>query len=375
MTARDRNRFRPGGLDSFGEAVGRPGGGSCPGPEKMPVFFGKSGSCEYPGNLQIRLKSIPLARYKNRSDLPGNLLTPEAEIPSFMYRIAHISDLHIPPLPRMTLRQLASKRILGLFSWHKKWKDEHRGAILDALLSRLDSIAPDHICVTGDITFTTHPAEVDQAAAWMGRLGSPDKISLIPGNHDAYVPGAFDYVLDKWSPWMRDDAGTPGFPYIHRRGPVNIIGLSSAVVTPPFTSIGFIGEEQLEKTRRLLESTRHENRVTLLMLHHPPHDNATRRTKALTDRQGLQDLLRQLPVSAVLFGHLHYPVRASLEGPHGPIPVLGAASASALGKRKGAAHFHVIEVEGDDTRASLAIQHYEFDASSGQFQARAREAL
>jgi len=292
-----------------------------------------------------------------------------------MYVIAHISDLHIPPLPKLELSQLATKRILGLFSWHHKWKNEHRMAILDALLKQLGDIGPDHICVTGDITFTTHPGEVDQATDWMEKLGDPSNVSLIPGNHDAYVPGALDYALEKWGRWMVDDDGRQGFPYLHRRGPVNIIGLSSAVVTPPLTSIGYIGEEQLEKARTLLAQTREENRPTLLMVHHAPHDGATRKTKALEDRQALQDLLREYPVDAVLHGHLHYPVRASLDGADGPIPVLGAASASALGKRKGAAHFHLIEVDTSHQKPVLAVQHYWYDAERHMFNARERETI
>lgn len=292
-----------------------------------------------------------------------------------MYVIAHISDLHIPPLPKLELSQLASKRILGLFSWHHKWKSEHRLAILDALLGRLGEIAPDHICITGDITFTTHPGEVDQAADWMEKLGEPSRISLIPGNHDAYVPGALDYALEKWGCWMRDDDNRSGFPYLHRRGPVNIIGVSSAVVTPPLTSIGYIGHEQLDRTRKLLEEIKGDGRITLLMVHHAPHDGATRKTKALEDRQALQALLHDLPVDAVLHGHLHYPVRASLAGGNGPIPVLGAASASALGKRKGAAHFHVLEVDTDGDSPQLAVQHYWYDAATNEFNPKEREML
>ncbi len=86
-----------------------------------------------------------------------------------MFRIAHISDLHIPPLPHVPASQLAGKRLLGLFSWHYKWKREHRQPVLDALLMNLREQRPDHVCVTGDITYTTLPAEVDAAADWLGR--------------------------------------------------------------------------------------------------------------------------------------------------------------------------------------------------------------
>jgi 3',5'-cyclic AMP phosphodiesterase CpdA len=284
-----------------------------------------------------------------------------------MFRIAHISDLHIPPFPRVPLRQLAGKRLIGQFSWYHKWKSEHRQIVLDSLMAHLQDIKPDHICVTGDITFTTLPAEVDKAEEWFSRLGDAQRISLIPGNHDAYVAGALDYALEKWSRWMRDDEGQTGFPYLHRRGPVDIIGLSSAVTTPPAVSSGRIGQEQLARTEALLTRIKADHRPCLLLIHHPPQDDAASPRRALSDRKELQDVLARLPVDLVLHGHLHYPTRAMLDGPSGPIPVLGAASASAIGKRKSVAHYHLIEIASGVGKSRMTVQHCYYDAVAENF--------
>ncbi len=284
-----------------------------------------------------------------------------------MFRIAHISDLHIPPLPLAPLSRLAGKRLVGLFSWFHKWKSEHRQIVLDALLTHLQEIKPDHICVTGDITFTALPAEVDKAADWFSQLGDAQRISLIPGNHDAYVPGALDYVVKKWSRWMQDDLGRAGFPYLHRRGPVNIVGLSSAVATPPALSFVRIGHEQLEKTEALLSSISAEPRPSLLLVHHPPQDGAAAPRRALTDRKELQAILARWPVDLVLHGHLHNPTRAKLDGPSGLIPVLGAASASAFGQRKSAAHYHLIEMDTGARQPRISVQHYLYNTDAGIF--------
>jgi 3',5'-cyclic AMP phosphodiesterase CpdA len=292
-----------------------------------------------------------------------------------MFRIAHISDLHIPPLPRISLRQLASKRLIGQFSWFHKWKSEHRQTVLDALQAHLKEIAADHICVTGDITFTTLPAEVDKAADWFAQLGDATRVSLIPGNHDAYVPGALEYAQEKWSRWMQDDDDHAGFPYLHRRGPVDIIGLSSAVPTPPGISLGRIGQEQLQKTEALLSKISVDQRASLLMVHHAPQDGAAKPRRALSDRKELQQILAGLPVDLVLHGHLHYPTRAALDGPSGPIPVLGAASASAIGGRKSAAHYHVIEMETETGQTLITVQHYRYDKAAGKFLLTGSEKL
>ena len=292
-----------------------------------------------------------------------------------MFRIAHISDLHIPPLPRVSLRQLAGKRLLGLIAWHHKWKSEHQQTILDALQRHLGETKPDHICITGDITFTTLPAEVDKAFDWISQLGDPQRISLIPGNHDAYVSGALEYALEKWSRWMRDDEGQAGFPYLHRRGPVDIIGLSSAVATPPAMSFGRIGQKQLHKTGVLLDRIRAAHRPSLLLIHHPPQDGAASRKRALSDRGALQELLCRSPVDLVLHGHLHYPTRAVLDGPTGPIPVLGAASASTIGIRKSTAHYHMIEIETGSEQSQMTVQHYQFNIASGDFSLNGTQTL
>lgn len=239
--------------------------------------------------------------------------------------------------------------------------------ILDALQAHLEEINPDHFCITGDITFTTLPAEVDAAAEWISRLGDPQQISLVPGNHDAYVSGALDYALEKWSPWMLDDKASSGFPFLHRRGPVDIVGLSSAVATPPAISIGRIGRAQLQKTAMLLDRIKLSQRPSLLMIHHPPQDGAASRKRALSDRKALQDILGRSPVDLVLHGHLHYPTQAQLDGPRGPIPVLGAASASTIGARKSVAHYHLIEIETASGQHHMSVKHYHFDTKSGNF--------
>ena len=78
-------------------------------------------------------------------------------------------------------------------------------------------------------------------------------------------------------------------------------------------------------------------------------------------------MLLRSPVDLVLHGHLHYPTSATLDGPSGPIPVLGAASASAVGKRKSVAHYHVIEIETEAAKLQISVQHYHYNTETGSF--------
>jgi len=292
------------------------------------------------------------------------------------YRIAHISDLHIPPLPGLRPHDFLTKRLLGLLSWHYKWKNEHLPEILAELCSTLHQINPDHICVTGDLTFTTHPAEIDQATQWLRQLSGVEHISLVPGNHDAYVPFALRRARRRWAQWMSDDlSARQQFPYLHRRGPVDIIGLNSAIALLTPRTIGRLGRSQLAATEALLEKSDAEQRPRVLLLHHPPQDGAARRAKELTDRHMLQQLLTRQRIDLVLHGHLHRPMQTRLPGRDGPVPVLGAGTASARGKRYAPAHFHLIEFHRAGAAATMTLQHGHYNGQSSRFELGTNEPL
>ena len=52
------------------------------------------------------------------------------------FRLAHLSDPHLPPLPAARLRDLAGKRALGYLNWTRNRHKYHRRDVLDAPLPR-----------------------------------------------------------------------------------------------------------------------------------------------------------------------------------------------------------------------------------------------
>src|SRR5690606_12283447 len=128
-----------------------------------------------------------------------------------MFVLAHLSDPHLPAVPRPRLVELASKRGLGLVNWHLRRRHEHRAEVLDALLNDLDAQAPDHIAVTGDLVNVALPGEFATARAFLERLGPPERVSFVPGNHDAYVRAALAHSHTHWSHYFAgDDAAAEG---------------------------------------------------------------------------------------------------------------------------------------------------------------------
>jgi 3',5'-cyclic AMP phosphodiesterase CpdA len=251
------------------------------------------------------------------------------------FTLAHLSDPHLPPLPRPRLRELIGKRALGYLNWTRNRHKYHRRDVLDALVADLQARAPDHIAVTGDLVNLALEAEFAPARAWLESVGAPDRVTVVPGNHDAYVRVTQRRFADPWRSYLEgDDASgeTIAFPSLRRRGPLALISLSSAVPTPPLMATGSLGRGQLEALERLLARLAAEQPFRVLLVHHPLRSNA--RAKRLTDASELLALLKRHGVELVLHGHDHVHSTIWIEGPKGPIPAIGVPSASALAHRR-----------------------------------------
>ena len=148
-----------------------------------------------------------------------------------MFTLAHLSDLHLPLPAAPRWRDLAGKRILGYLSYHLKRKTVHDRSVLAALVDDLLQHAPDHIAITGDLTNIGLPEEFASTARWLRALRAADALTVIPGNHDAYVAVPWQQSLERWSAFMSDgDApiqGERGFPFLRRRGEVALVGVST----------------------------------------------------------------------------------------------------------------------------------------------------
>jgi 3',5'-cyclic AMP phosphodiesterase CpdA len=247
-----------------------------------------------------------------------------------MFVLAHLSDPHLAPLPRPRLADLAGKRVLGWAHWRRTRHKIHRAEQVDRLVRDLKAQAPDHVAVTGDLVNIALAAEFAPARAWLQTLGSPHDVTLVPGNHDAYVDSALAAHAPHWGEFMRGDDTTArdvAFPFVRRRGPLALIGLTSAVATGPFMATGRLGPGQIARLEALLPRLAGDFRV--VMVHHPPGRSRSGRFKRLTDAAALRAVLARHGAELVLHGHDHVHALDWLAGPRGQIPALGVPSASA----------------------------------------------
>jgi 3',5'-cyclic AMP phosphodiesterase CpdA len=313
--------------------------------------------------------------------------------------LAHLSDPHLAPLPRPRIAELASKRLLGYLNWRHSRHRVHRSEALDAITHDLRAAHPGHIAVTGDLVNIALPAEFVQARRWLETLGSPDDVSVVPGNHDAYVAAAARHGDRHWAPYMAGDVPPPPcgegsgvgvaqlgprlpqppdppprpsptrgegeeaaapdaiasrhdvggrapFPYLRLRGPVALIGLSTAIATPLFMATGALGDAQIARTATMLGALRGANLFRVVMIHHPPLAPPSSHHKRLIDAAAFREAIAGVGAELIIHGHDHVHSLGWIAGDGGRVPVVGVPSASAATGTKHLAAYNLYRIGG-----------------------------
>ena len=278
--------------------------------------------------------------------------------------VAHVSDLHLPYDPVLATGQRLSKRQLSAWAWRRR-RHIHRPEILDALTADLRAAEPDHIVITGDLTNFALPEEFRQAAKWLEALAPAERISVVPGNHDALVRIAEDEGMRRWARWTSADGN---WPFVHRRAGLALIGVNSALPTPPLLARGCLGAAQLARLEALLHEEGRSGRVRVVLLHHPLADAAANWRRALADRAALRAVLARAGAEIVLHGHAREPRLDAVPGPEpmrGMIPCVCVPSSSAAANRHDApARWHHLRF---DFAGQVAVAVREWSPAAGGF--------
>jgi 3',5'-cyclic AMP phosphodiesterase CpdA len=256
-------------------------------------------------------------------------------------------------MPRVRRRDLFGKRLFGYMNWHGGRKLVHRRDILDVLTRDILQRQPDHIAVTGDLVNLGLPEEFVLASEWLRHLGSPEQVTAIPGNHDAYVRLHRGRGTDHWRPYMRSNeagealvaAPATNFPFIRRFGDVALVALSSAIPTMPFLAAGRLGSAQRALLGLILEELGRRGLFRVVLIHHPPLANQAGWRRCLRDAKKLTSLLKEKGAELVLHGHNHEQTLVELETITGTLFVVGVPSASdAMSGRIPAARYNEFQI-------------------------------
>jgi 3',5'-cyclic AMP phosphodiesterase CpdA len=278
-----------------------------------------------------------------------------------MLTIAHLSDVHLPPIAGFTPRHWSVKRALGYVNWLRERRPYFDRAVLERIVADIRAANPDHIAVTGDLVNIGLPKEHINALAWLERLGPPQRVSVVPGNHDIYQrlwsdpgiarwtrymssEGASHGLCDGASPARASDGGVadrgpppseePRFPFLRRIGPLAVIGVNSAVPTLPLIASGRVGPAQRARLAALLEALGREGVFRLVLIHHPPLPGQATRFRGLEDAPQIAELLVACGAELVIHGHNHDSTLAWCGSGSRRVPVVGVPAA-ALARARG----------------------------------------
>lgn len=296
-----------------------------------------------------------------------------------MYAIAHLSDVHLPPLPPVTFSQLVGKRLIGLLSWRLRRAAIHRREIADAIVADIAAARPDHTILTGDMVNISTPAEFAQAGDWLTAFAAPDKLTFVPGNHDAYVAVDWQEGLSRFANYMSGDmrGGRPTgyaglmcpFPFVRTRRNIALIGLSSAWPAPWRKASGRIGQTQLDDLAARLRDLRQRGFYRLVMVHHPPLPGLAKPRKALDDVRELASVLGQEGAELVIHGHNHMHMQSTIDTRHGTAHVIGIPSASAIAhKSKPAAAWYCYRIRREAGRWRTRVAVRAWNGDVGRFE-------
>lgn len=279
-----------------------------------------------------------------------------------MFKLAHISDVHLRPLPPVRFHHLISKRITGYLNWKLNRKRAITDNYLNALLSEMVGKTPDHTVVTGDLINLSLEAEFDQARDFLQSLGKPEDVSALCGNHDAYVPGALTKAIAKWRPWLSGDQGllesASDYPVMRRRGTTAIILCNSAEATLPFFATGYFRKPQADRLSALLDSTRGLFRI--VCIHHPPVKNATPGYKRLIGQSLFEECIKNHGAELILHGHTHLATTHKLPSPGWETPVICVpAAGNGHGGHRPAGRFNLYSIRRSSDHWQISMQGFQ----------------
>jgi len=279
--------------------------------------------------------------------------------PNETFTLAHLTDPHLAYHHDIRFTDLFNKRFFGYIKWRLNRSSKHHGDVLSSLIDDVRASQPDHIAVTGDLTHLGLLAEFLKAKELLSTLGAPSKVTVIPGNHDAYVATALERGLSHWVEYIVSDKQviTDGehissgtfFPSLRVRGGVALIGVSTARPCSIFLAVGRIGKEQRQRLQKILIETGRNGLFRVILIHHPPVAGVVNWRKRLTDADAFRAIVQQHGAELILHGHAHRLAQAQLKTPGGYAPVIGISSASAADRHsERRARYHLYRLSQTD---------------------------
>lgn len=261
-------------------------------------------------------------------------------------RFVHVSDIHLLDLQGVRPWHYFNKRITGRVNLAIKRRRGHDEQILDRAVETGVSLGAERLVVTGDLTNLSLPSEFAHVQRRLASIGLP--VTVIPGNHDAYVKGVVrDNLFDRhFREFMTGERTEGDFPFVQRFDDVALVGVSTAVASMPLFATGTVGADQLARLDAVLAKLGDEGLARVVLIHHSPVAGVAKARHDLLDLAAFGEVIARRGAELILHGHEHRTIETTLPGPKGAVPVHGIASGTSRSQRPGhEAAFSLYEVD------------------------------
>ena len=287
-------------------------------------------------------------------------------------RIAHLSDLHILDLKNVGFRRFFSRRMLGGLNLLSFRHEAHSAAVFERLLEDLLDQRPDHVVITGDVSNLALESEFERVAAYLRLMWDYHSVSIVPGNHDYYTPGAirtrrfekafYPYMFPDFT-----DMDVSLYPYAKPLGPVTLFGMCSATHNAPLYARGEVDADQIERFVHLVNEPQHRRSYKVVLIHHNLYERRAWSdfSGTLVNRKELADLFLVNGIDLVLHGHDHTAHIDFLHGGGRRIPTVGSGSSTATSRHPlHAARYNLYTFDGGEL---AAIESRRYDDATRSF--------
>lgn len=223
-----------------------------------------------------------------------------------MTHLAHLSDFHL--LDEAHARRGGGDRLrLNFLSFGRPLDHARRRQRAGAALREARRSGAQHLLLTGDLTEEGLPAQFEILAELLAESGwAPSRVTLVPGNHDAYAHGeAWTRALEGPLRAYRETS-TAGVP-VELPG-ATVLPLSTAINQPVTRSAGSIAGAELAAVARAATQSRRAGSTLLLAMHHPPQRHPLPPMQwidGLKEHAAMGALLAEHDHVHVLHGHTH----------------------------------------------------------------------
>lgn len=248
-------------------------------------------------------------------------------------RLALIGDIHQYTL-RVPTHRLFNKRLLGHANLYFRRRFRFNHLILDALFDKVQTLNPDLLLCSGDVTTTSLEDEFAAIEAYFRPISEQMPVIIVPGNHDRYT---FKSARHKRVEQHLEGLLPRRFPH-HRRlnDRWHLVALDAAI-PQLMLSRGMLGRRQLRALERRMERMR-EDEGLVILCHYPavtPPGVPNTWSHGLVEAKQLRKLIARCKARVVfLHGHIHRPWRwGESDGRRGgPVTCINAGSPAMISR-------------------------------------------